>query len=149
MAPGRFLEIRRCLGLTQAEMADVLGCGQANVSFLDRGQAVTPESARKILEAASALGVRLTWEHIFGTAVLPPPRVIGARRLPAQDWRRIGSELRNRGWSAVHLAARYGVGVGQVSDLFRGDLADPPYALGVALINLHGSGEKAAPPRVS
>lgn len=145
----RFLEIRRVLGLTQTEMADVLGCGQANVSFLDRGQTITPDSARKILDAAAALGVRLTWEHIFGAAVLPPPRVTGARRLPAQDWRRIGAELRERGWSAVHLAARYGVGVSQVSDLFRGEIPDPPYALGVALINLHGSGEKASAARAA
>jgi transcriptional regulator with XRE-family HTH domain len=63
----RFLEIRNLLGMTQIEMAEVLGCVQSNVSFLDRGQTITPEVASRLVDAARALGLGLTFDHIYAT----------------------------------------------------------------------------------
>lgn len=133
---GRFLSIRRLLGLTQAEMAEVLGCVQSNVSFLDRGQALTPEIAKRLISGAGALGVPLTYEHIYGGAQLPPPRVARATRLQPRDWARICADLALRSWTPLRLSSVYGVKVSVLSDLFHGELEDPPHALGAALIDL-------------
>lgn len=140
----RFLDIRRILGLTQTEMAAALNCSQSNVSFLDRGQTITPDLARQLIDAAAALGVSLTFEHVYGTAQLPPPRrPLNSRFLTPHDWPRIGAELASRGWSLTALSGRFGVRVTTLAALFHGELDDPAHALGEALLELHAS--NAAP----
>jgi putative transcriptional regulator len=141
----RFADIRRVLALTQVEMAEILGCTQSNVSFLDRGQTITPDVAKKLVDAAALLGVKLTLDHVYGDGVLPLPRVVGqASRLQPHDWPRITAELRRRGWSVLQLAAHLGVGVAEVAKLFDGDEDDPRHALGAALLDLHRSGSRPA-----
>ncbi len=71
----RFLDIRRVLGLTQAEMGEILDCTQSNITFLDRGQTITPNVARKLIEGAAVLGVKLSFEQIYGAERLPAPRI--------------------------------------------------------------------------
>jgi transcriptional regulator with XRE-family HTH domain len=66
-----FKEIRERLGATQHEMADALGCTQANVSLLDKGQTVLPATARKLIEFASGRGLALTMDHVYGVTPLP------------------------------------------------------------------------------
>lgn len=73
-----FKAIRQCLGVTQAEISRALDMSQGNVSFLERGQTVTPETAKKLIEFAATLGVTLSYDQIYGAADLPPPRVTEA-----------------------------------------------------------------------
>lgn len=140
----RFSDIRALLGLTQEEIAEVLGCSQPNVSFLDRGQTVTPAQARAILDAARSLGVSLTLEHVYGEQRLPLRVDNLVRRLPAlehrQDWPSLFSALSLRGWGLVHLAGRLGVRVAELRDIARGE-CDAPHAVGCALLSLLESGE--------
>lgn len=70
-----FKAIRQCLGVTQAEMSRALEMSQGNISFLERGQTVTPEVAKKLIAYAATLGVTLSYDHIYGDAALPPPLV--------------------------------------------------------------------------
>jgi transcriptional regulator with XRE-family HTH domain len=61
-----FKEIRERLGLTQQEIAVSLGCTQGNVSLLERGQTVMPDTAKKLIQLAVKRGVALTYEDIYG-----------------------------------------------------------------------------------
>jgi hypothetical protein len=127
--------------MTQEEMAGVLGCSQSNVSFLDRGQTVRPDTARKLVETAVALGVQLSLEQVYGDAPLPPWRSIAnSQQLDRRDWREVLQQLMARGWSAPLLAARYGVKVSLIVDLSRGVELDPPHSVGEALLRLHDGG---------
>lgn len=136
----RFADIRRLLGLTQAEMAEALDCSQSNVSFLDRGQTVTPETAKKLIEVAGVVGVQLSYAQIYGDAVLPAPRVGQAQHV-STDWPRVARELRARGWTPLLVAARIGCGIAAVARLFDGEVDDPAHSLGAALLKLHARGE--------
>lgn len=69
-----FKAIRHCLGVTQAEMSRALGMSQGNISFLDGGQTVTPETAAKLIAFAATLDVKLTYDQVYGAAELPAPR---------------------------------------------------------------------------
>jgi putative transcriptional regulator len=72
--------IRACLGLTQAQLAAALGMTQGNVLHYEQGrQGVPSDVARRLIEHAATLGVDLTFDHIYGGAVLPPPRVPAER----------------------------------------------------------------------
>jgi putative transcriptional regulator len=73
-----FKAIRQCLGVTQAEMSRALGMSQGNISFLERGQTVTPDTAAKLISFAASLGVKLSYDQVYGAAELPAPRVIEA-----------------------------------------------------------------------
>lgn len=138
----RFLEIRTLLDLTQLEMAEVLGCGQSNVSFLDRGQRVMPDVAGKLVEAARALGIALTFEHVYGREDLPQ----WMRRAPVEprphDWAGLLDELAARGWTSIQIAVRIGARVATVRALTAGDLQDAPHAIGCSLLALHAGGER-------
>lgn len=137
----RFLEIRNLLGMTQLEMAEVLGCVQSNVSFLDRGQTITPEVANRLIEAARALGLALTFDHIYGTGPLPAARARAAGASPApRPWAELIADLGARGWTLVQIAARIGVRVAIVRGLALGEQADAPHAVGELLLQLHASG---------
>ena len=142
----RFLQIRNLLGLTQQEMAEVLECTQSNVSFLDRGQSVTQEVAGRLVDAAQALGVGLSFDHVFGSAPLPAaPRGIRPRPEPvAHDWAAVLAELNLRGWSMVQLSARLGVRIGTLRALAQRLAPDAPHAVGEALLALRASAERPA-----
>lgn len=60
-----FKSIRKSLGLTQAAMAEVLGCTQGNVSFYENGQTVPPDVARKLIDFAKSSGQRLTYDDFY------------------------------------------------------------------------------------
>lgn len=63
--------IRERLGITQAELAIGMGCSQSNVSFYEKGQTVPPPAAKALMALASARGLVVTFDHIYGGAELP------------------------------------------------------------------------------
>jgi putative transcriptional regulator len=132
----RFHQIRRLLGLSQIEMAEVLGCVQSNVSFLDRGQTITPDAAAKIIAAAKAMGVALSYDHVYGTAPLPLPRAPRQQAGTGVDWREVLEALTDRGWTLVQIAAAIESRLSTVRALARGELNDAPHAVGCALLEL-------------
>lgn len=141
----RFLEIRTLLGMTQQEIAEVLGCVQSNVSFLDRGQTITPDVAGKLIDAARALGVALTFDHIYRDEQLPAAlRRTEAVEPRPQDWAELLAQLAERGWPLIQVAARIGVRLATLRALALGEMADAPHAVGQALLKLHASGEQPA-----
>lgn len=69
--------IRMRLGVSQQQLADALGCTQANVSNYERGQTIPPEMARKLIAFAHSKGLGyLTWDHVYGAAQMPPLRAL-------------------------------------------------------------------------
>jgi len=64
--------IRDRLELTQAALAEALGCTQGNVGHYERGQTVPPEMAKKLIAFAAGRGHRVTYDNIYG-----PPELIG------------------------------------------------------------------------
>lgn len=69
-----FKAIRQCLGVTQAEMSRALDMSQGNISFLERGQTVTPDTAAKLIAFAATLGFKLSYDQVYGAAELPTPK---------------------------------------------------------------------------
>ena len=67
--------IRERLGLTQAALAEALGCTQGNVWHYEQGQTVPPDAAKKLITFAAARGVHLTYEDIYGPADEAAPAV--------------------------------------------------------------------------
>lgn len=65
--------IRLILKMSQAKLAEHLGCRQGNVSFYERGQTVPPEAARKLIELAQSRGLPITFDHVYGARSLPAP----------------------------------------------------------------------------
>ena len=64
MAP--FKRIRLQLDKTQAFMAKELGMTQSNVwMYENRGQAIPPDVARKLIEVAKREGIELTYNCIY------------------------------------------------------------------------------------
>lgn len=57
--------IRERLGLTQAAMAEGLGCTQGNIGHYERGQTVPPDVARRLIEFASTFGVSLSFDDVY------------------------------------------------------------------------------------
>ncbi len=63
--------IRTRLGLTQAALAEAIGCTQGNVGhYENKGQTVPPEVARRLIAHAASLGVPLSFDDVYG----PPPQ---------------------------------------------------------------------------
>lgn len=65
--------IRERLGVTQAVLAEGMGCSQSNVSFYEKGQTVPPDAAKALIGFAANKGVPISFDHIYGGAELPPP----------------------------------------------------------------------------
>lgn len=65
--------IRDRLGVTQAELAQVLGKTQGNVAFYERGQGMPPEVAKRLIVFASQRGVPLSYDDIYGAPDVPAP----------------------------------------------------------------------------
>ena len=139
----RFLDIRNLLALTQVEMAEAIGCSMSNVSFLDRGQTITPTIARRLVSAAAELGVELTFDHLYGTEPLPPRAERGSQ-LKRVDWKGVLSDLSDRGWSQLQVSAHLGIRLSTLLELSSGQLTDPTHAVGAALTVLHASGARPA-----
>jgi putative transcriptional regulator len=59
-------EIRERLGVTQQELAEGLNCTQGNVSFLEKGQTLLPDTAKLLIQYAKSKGVDLTFEDVYG-----------------------------------------------------------------------------------
>lgn len=63
--------IRDRLGVTQQVLADAIGCTQGNVGHYERGQTLPPEMAARVILFASARGLRIGYDHIYGGVALP------------------------------------------------------------------------------
>ena len=63
--------IRDRLRVTQAELAEGMGCSQSNVSFYEKGQTVPPDAAKALIAYAAARGMAISFDHIYGAADLP------------------------------------------------------------------------------
>lgn len=64
--------IRLCMGLTQQQFADMLGCSQGNIGHYEtRDQMVPPETARKLIAEAAKRGSRVSYEDIYGVVDEP------------------------------------------------------------------------------
>lgn len=57
--------IRDRLGVTQAAMADAIGCTQGNVHHYERGQTVPPDAAKRLIAYAARLGHVITFDEIY------------------------------------------------------------------------------------
>jgi len=64
--------IRLCMGLTQQQFADMLGCSQGNIGHYEtRDQIVPPDMAKKLITEAAKRGSRVTYEDIYGVVTEP------------------------------------------------------------------------------
>lgn len=61
-----FKLIRDRLEVTQAALAEGIGCTQANISFYERGQTVPPDAAKRLIAFAKTLGHEVTFDDIYG-----------------------------------------------------------------------------------
>ena len=59
-------EIRRKLGLSQAELAKALDISQGAVSHFERGCSPSADTAKKIVAIARKAGVDVTMDWIYG-----------------------------------------------------------------------------------
>lgn len=73
--------IRQRLGATQAEIADAIGVSQSNVSFIENGQEIQPEAARRLAQFARSKGLEIGLDHVYGEIDLP----IAAETIPADQ----------------------------------------------------------------
>lgn len=74
--------IRERLGVTQAAMAEALGCSQGNVSFYEAGQTFPPAAAQQLIAYAAGKGLHIGFDHVYGAAPLPELMV---RDVPQRD----------------------------------------------------------------
>lgn len=70
--------IRERLGVTQQTLADGIGCTQGNIGHYERGQTLPPDMAARVISFASARGLAITFDHIYGDAELPEPEAKAA-----------------------------------------------------------------------
>lgn len=61
--------------------------------------------------------------------------------MAAMNWPTLLETLRKRGWTQALLSERLGIAQSAVSDLRRGETADPKHSTGEAIRKLHESGE--------
>lgn len=74
----KFKNIRLQLGVTQAAIAEGMGCTQGNVSFYEKGQTVPPEAAGRLIAFAKDRGVHLSYDDIYTDPELAEPAKAGA-----------------------------------------------------------------------
>lgn len=66
--------IRVQLGLTQAALADGIGCTQGNIGhYENKGQSVPPDVAKRLIAFAAPLGLQLTYDDIYKEPEEPLP----------------------------------------------------------------------------
>ena len=71
MPMSRIKEIRALLGVSQADMAEGLGCAQTNVSHYEKGQMLPPDRAARLIDFAKTRRLRLTLDQVYGRVALP------------------------------------------------------------------------------
>lgn len=65
-------EIRKLLNLSQAQLAQLIGCTQANIGHYEsKGQRIRQEIAQRIISVARFRGVVITMEDIYGEQIEP------------------------------------------------------------------------------
>lgn len=69
-----FKAIRERLNLTQAALAEGIGCTQGNVWHYEKGQTVPPDAARRLIVFAASKGVVVSYEDIYGAPDRPEPQ---------------------------------------------------------------------------
>jgi putative transcriptional regulator len=69
--------IRERLGLTQAALAEGMGCTQGNVGHYEKGQTVPPDAAKRLITFARTLGHEVSYEDIYGS-----PEAVGQAGAP-------------------------------------------------------------------
>ena len=57
--------IRTKLGVTQAALAEGIGCTQANVGHYEKGQTIPPDMAGKVIDFARGRGLVVTYNDIY------------------------------------------------------------------------------------
>lgn len=77
--------IRERLGLTQAALAEGIGCTQGNVGHYERGQTVPPGMAKRLIAFAAAKGWDICYLDIYGALERTPDAHIPGPRQPAGD----------------------------------------------------------------
>lgn len=63
--------IRARLGVTQQALGHGIGCTQANIGHYERGQMLSPDMARKLIEFCALRGLVITYDHVYGAKPLP------------------------------------------------------------------------------
>ena len=63
--------IRSRLGLSQTELAEAVGRTQPQISAYERGATIQPDVATRLIEAARARGLAITYDHVYGDADVP------------------------------------------------------------------------------
>ena len=67
--PNRFKALRERLGLTQDQMALMLGCTQGNIGHYElSGQSIPPAVAQRLIFECAIRGTRLTYDDIYEPA---------------------------------------------------------------------------------
>lgn len=62
--------IRTCLGVTQATLAEGIGCTQGNIGhYENKGQTIPPDVARRLIVFAADRGLAVCYEDIYGPAL--------------------------------------------------------------------------------
>ncbi len=66
--------IRTRLGLTQAALAEGIGCTQGNVGhYENKGQTIPPEVAKRLIAFATQRGLVLTYDDVYGPVEAQAP----------------------------------------------------------------------------
>ena len=59
--------IRTRLGLTQAALAEGIGCTQGNIGhYENKGQTIPPDVAKRLIAFSAQRGVLLSYEDVYG-----------------------------------------------------------------------------------
>jgi putative transcriptional regulator len=69
--------VRERLGVTQQALADAIGCTQGNVWHYENGQSLPPYMAERLIKFSSARGLRISYDHIYGSTPIPEPATEG------------------------------------------------------------------------
>lgn len=60
--------IRSQLGLSQACLGGCIGVSQGSVSFYEKGQAVPPHVAKRLIDVCSERGVAITYDDVYSAS---------------------------------------------------------------------------------
>jgi putative transcriptional regulator len=63
--------IRERLGVTQAVLAEGMGCTQGNVWHYEHGQAIPSDAAKRLIAYAASIGHVVTYDEIYGPVSTP------------------------------------------------------------------------------
>ena len=69
--------IRKKMGLTQAELAKLIGCTQGNIGhYENKNQTIKPEVAQRIVSVAKERGLEITYEDIYVEARMKEVKIV-------------------------------------------------------------------------